>query len=67
VLAHELGHVLGIGHPRGKNGYIIDNDANHAVDSYIAINPTDVCAGYGARFRQECTLEDAIGSHACSL
>jgi hypothetical protein len=24
-------------------------------------------AGYGAHFRQKCTLEDAIGSHACLL
>jgi hypothetical protein len=38
-----------------------------SVDQSVAPVLAPFPAGCGARFRQKSTLDDAIGSHACSL
>jgi hypothetical protein len=42
----------------------MDPERTHYVAGHFEKVATDL---YGAHFRQKCTLEDAIGSHACSL
>merc|ERR1712224_38152 len=50
TLAHELGHVLGIGHP-GQNGFFL-SPAGYEVpglNQHIAISKDDVCSGLEVR------------------
>jgi hypothetical protein len=44
-------------------GYGGEEAGNGVADVIFGV----VSPSYGARFRQKSTLEDAIGSHACSL
>jgi hypothetical protein len=70
----ELGLGLGLLHDKEHSPVLLlpTNGGSATAASAAGAKRTmptmlELGAGYGARFRQKMTLEDAIGSHACSL
>jgi hypothetical protein len=63
VLAHELGHVLGLDSP-GDPGYFLDSNYKHDVHDFIKIDAEDPCAKLQV-FKQpaRCTADDVIQNH----
>ena len=62
VLVHELGHVLGVGHP--DQTYRIDTNSNTSVHDFVPIDHHDPCASVQVFGRQQPCAE--LKSHECS-
>ena len=66
VVAHELGHVLGLGHP-GEHGYFLDSNGDHDIDDFVPINATDAEQCHGLNLhRQRAACGTAQTERACN-